>query len=285
MNGGEAGSLRFLGCHLSASGGWLAMARTALSIGTNSFQFFTRNPRGGAARAHDPADMAACNAFTREHGFVTIVAHAPYAMNLCSDKAHVRKFAREVMREDLLRLQDLDRVVYNFHPGSHAGQGPDRGITLIIEALNQVLTDELGTPVLLETMAGKGSENGRTFGELARIIDGVTLKDQLGVCLDTCHLNDAGYDLVNHLDGVLDDFDRQVGLDRLLAIHLNDSLNPLASGRDRHARTGEGTIGFKALAGLFCHPALGHLPCNLETPNDLAGYREEIRQLRRACGA
>ncbi len=270
----------YLGCHLSASGGYLAMGETAVSIDANTFQYFTRNPRGGAARALDLDDIAAYNAYAAENAFGTIVAHAPYTMNLCSNKPRVREFAREMMRDDLERLQHVDNVVYNFHPGSHVGQGVDAGIEMIIDAINAVLTEEIKTPILLETMAGKGSEIGRSFEELARIIDGVTLKDKIGVCMDSCHMHDAGYDVVNDLDGVLGEFDRLVGLDRVKAFHLNDSMNPFGSGKDRHAKIGEGTLGLDAIVRIVNHPKLRDLPFNLETPNELDGYANEIVLLR-----
>ncbi|HHX19864.1 MAG TPA: deoxyribonuclease IV [Clostridiaceae bacterium] len=270
----------YLGCHLSASGGYLAMGETAVSIDANTFQYFTRNPRGGAARALDLDDIAAYNAYAAENAFGTIVAHAPYTMNLCSNKPRVREFAREMMRDDLERLQHVDNVVYNFHPGSHVGQGVDAGIEMIIDAINAVLTEEIKTPILLETMAGKGSEIGRSFEELARIIDGVILKDKIGVCMDSCHMHDAGYDVVNDLDGVLGEFDRLVGLDRVKAFHLNDSMNPFGSGKDRHAKIGEGTLGLDAIVRIVNHPKLRDLPFNLETPNELDGYANEIVLLR-----
>lgn len=274
----------YLGCHLPAGAGYLAMAKTALSIKANTFQYFTRNPRGGTARALDTGDIRAYNLFAKENGIGTIVAHAAYTMNLCSDKPRVREFARTIMREDLESLQHLDQVVYNFHPGSHVGQGRDQGIAMIIDGLNQVLTDEIKTPVLLETMAGKGSEIGRSFEELARIIDGVVLKDKVGVCMDSCHIHDAGYHVVGQLDAVLDDFDRLIGLDRLGAIHLNDSRNERASGKDRHAAIGQGTMGLDALVRMIRHPKLRHLPFILETPNQLEGYAREIELLRSLAG-
>lgn len=270
----------YLGCHLSSSGGYLAMGETAVSINANTFQYFTRNPRGGAARALDLDDIAAFNLYAAENTFGTIVAHAPYTMNLCSNKPRVREFAREMMRDDLERLQHVDNVVYNFHPGSHVGQGVDMGIEVIIDAINDVLTEEINTPILLETMAGKGSEIGRSFEELARIIDGVVLRDKIGVCMDSCHMHDAGYDVVNNLDGVLDEFDRLVGLDRVKAFHLNDSMNPFGSGKDRHAKIGEGVLGLDAIVRIVNHPKLRDLPFNLETPNELDGYAKEIELLR-----
>ena len=270
----------YLGCHLSSSAGYLAMGETAVSINANTFQYFTRNPRGGTARALDLEDIAAFNKFAAEHEIGTIVAHAPYTMNLCSDKAHIREFARNMMRDDLERLQHVDRVVYNFHPGSHVGQGVDEGISMIIDALNEVLTDEIRTPVLLETMAGKGSEIGRTFEELARIIDCVTLEEKMGVCMDSCHINDAGYDVVNNFDGIVEEFDRIVGLDRLKAFHLNDSKNEQGSNKDRHEKIGQGTLGLDAIVRIICHPRLTAVPFNLETPNEIEGYAEEIALLR-----
>ncbi len=270
----------FLGCHLSSSGGYVAMGETALSIRASTFQYFTRNPRGGSARPLDLEDMAAFNEFARRHGIGTIVAHAPYTLNLCSNKPEVREFARMTMRDDLERLQHIDHVVYNFHPGSHVGQGADEGIAMIVDALNEVLTEEIKTPVLLETMAGKGSEIGRSFGELARIIDGVHLKEKMGVCMDSCHMNDAGYDVVNGLDGLIEAFDREVGLERVKAFHLNDSMNSFGSAKDRHAKIGEGEIGLEAIVRIINHPKLRHLPFNLETPNELDGYAREIQLLR-----
>ena len=260
------------------------MARTALSIGANTFQFFTRNPRGGKARALDLDDIEAYNRFARKNGIGTIVAHAPYTMNLCSDKASVREFGRDVLREDLERLQHIDHVVYNLHPGSHVGQGRDRGMAMIADALNQVLTGDIKTPVLLETMAGKGSEIGSAFGDLAGIIDGVVHKDKMGVCMDSCHMYDAGYDVAGGLDQLLSEFDRLVGLDRLQAFHLNDSKNEAGSGKDRHAKIGEGTMGLEAVVRIIRHPLLQGLPFILETPNEVDGYAREIALLRSLAG-
>ncbi|NLZ66119.1 MAG: deoxyribonuclease IV [Clostridiaceae bacterium] len=270
----------YIGCHLSATNGYLAMGKEALSIGANTFQFFTRNPRGGSVKALDLDDMAAYNRLANEHGFGTIVAHAPYTLNLCSDKLRVREFGREVMRDDLERLQNIDRVVYNFHPGSHVGQGEDAGIEMIIEALNDILTEDIKTPVLLETMAGKGSEIGYKFEQLRRIIDGVHLKSKLGVCMDSCHISDAGYDVIGDFDAVLDEFDRIVGLERLYAFHLNDSKNDPASRKDRHEKIGEGTLGLDTIVSIINNPRIAHLPFALETPNDLNGYAKEIELLR-----
>ena len=269
-----------IGCHLSTAKGFLAMGRDALSIGANTFQFFTRNPRGGQAKAIDQADLDAFLALAAEHQFVQLLAHAPYTLNPCSADENTRRFALETMQDDLVRMERLPGNLYNFHPGSHVGQGEDAGIALIVAQLNAVLTPELTTTVLLETMAGKGSEVGRTFDELRRILDGVALHEKMGVCLDTCHVNDAGYDIVNDLDGVLETFDRVVGLDRLRAIHLNDSMNPLGARKDRHERIGHGHLGLEAITRIVNHPALRHLPFLLETPNELPGYGEEIALLR-----
>ena len=270
-----------IGCHLSASKGYLAMGKDALKINANTFQFFTRNPRGGKAKELKEKDIADFLALAEAHQFATILAHAPYTMNPCSADAGIRGFSLEMMRDDLHRMEYLPGNLYNFHPGSHVGQGIDTGIALICEQLNAVLTPELHTTVLLETMAGKGSEVGGRCEELSRIIDGVTLNDKLGVCLDTCHVHDAGYDIVNNLDGVLDEFDTIIGLDRLKAIHLNDSMNPMGSHKDRHAKIGEGTIGLEAITRIINHPKLRHLIFVLETPHDdLSGYGAEIALLR-----
>lgn len=273
-----------IGCHLSTTKGFLGMGHDALSIGANTFQFFTRNPRGGKAKALDLEDIAAFRALASEHGFGKLLAHAPYTLNPCSADASTRSFALEAMLDDLQRMEHLPGNLYNFHPGSHVGQGVETGIRMIVTHLNTVLTPTLSTTVLLETMAGKGSEIGRNFEEIRQILDGVALSDKLGVCLDTCHLNDAGYDLVNDLDGVLDHFDRVIGLDRLQAIHLNDSQNPLGSRKDRHAGIGQGHLGLDAIIRIVTHPALRHLPFLLETPNELPGYAEEISVLRSRCG-
>ena len=256
------------------------MGRDALSIGANTFQFFTRNPRGGKAKDLDQADIDAFLALAAENGFGKLLAHAPYTLNPCSADAQTRGFALETMLDDLARMERLPGNLYNFHPGSHVGQGEDVGIALIVAQLNEVLTPALKTTVLLETMAGKGSEVGRTFEEIRRILDGVVLQEKMGVCLDTCHLSDAGYDLVNDLDGVLEHFDRVIGLDRLHAIHLNDSMNPRGSRKDRHERIGYGHLGLEAIARLINHPALRHLPFLLETPNELPGFAAEITLLR-----
>ncbi len=271
-----------IGCHLSAAKGYLHMGEEAVSIGANTFQFFTRNPRGGAAKAIDPNDVKSFTAFAKEHGFSKILAHAPYTLNACSDKEATREFALNTMRDDLARMEYTPNQLYNFHPGSHVGQGAQVGIDLIIKQLNAVLTKDMTTTVLLETMAGKGSEIGRSFEELRAIIDGVELKEKMGVCLDTCHVYDAGYDIVNNLDGVLDEFDRVIGLDRLKAIHMNDSKNPFESHKDRHEKIGEGSIGFDAMVRIINNPRLQGIPVLLETPNELDGYAKEIKLLRSA---
>lgn len=270
----------YIGCHLSASDGFLAMGRTALSIGANTFQFFTRNPRGSKAKAIDPADVAAFLALAAENEFGTLVAHAPYTINPCSKDEHTREFARMTLADDLKRMEHLPGNVYNFHPGSHTGQGMETGIAQIAETLNAILTPDIRTTVLLETMSGKGSEVGSRFEELREIIDRVELSDKLGVCLDTCHVSDAGYDIADDLDGVLTEFDRVIGLERLKAVHINDSLNPRGAHKDRHACIGEGCLGAEALGRVVRHPALQGLPFVLETPNELAGYAREIALLK-----
>ena len=272
----------YLGCHLSSSKGFAAMGRTALSIGANTFQFFTRNPRGGAAKEIVPADAAALVQMQDAGEIGRIVAHAPYTLNPCAKEEKTLEFARNTMQDDLRRMEYVPGNYYNFHPGSHVGQGIDEGIRKIAETLDFAMFDGQTTTVLLETMAGKGTEVGGRFCELRQIIDRVSRPDQLGVCLDTCHVYSAGYDIVNDLDGVLEQFDRHVGLGKLYAIHLNDSLMPFASRKDRHARIGEGTIGLEAIARIINHPALRHLPFYLETPNELPGYAHEISILRAA---
>ena len=274
----------YIGCHLSASDGFLAMGKTALSIGANTFQFFTRNPRGSKAKAIDPADVAAFLALAAEHGFGTLVAHAPYTINPCSKDERTREFARMTLADDLKRMEHIPGNVYNFHPGSHTGQGIEAGICQIAETLNAILTPDIRTTVLLETMSGKGSEVGSRFEELREIIDRVELSDKLGVCLDTCHVSDAGYDIADDPDGVLTEFDRVIGLDRLRAVHVNDSLNPVGSHKDRHARIGEGCLGADALGRVVRHPALQGLPFVLETPNELPGYAREIALLKELHG-
>lgn len=268
-----------IGCHLSSSGGFEAMGQMALSIGADTFQFFTRNPRGGRAKDIDPQDAANLMALMKQHHFAPIIAHAPYTLNPASADAKTREFALMTFADDLKRMEYVPGNLYNFHPGSHVGQGVDKGIELIIHTLNEILDPKQHTTVLLETMSGKGSEIGARFDELKRIIDGVKYNQLLGVCLDTCHISDAGYSLVE-LDDTLAQFDKQVGLKLLKAVHLNDSLNPPGSHKDRHACIGEGTIGIKTLAGIINHPALKNLPFCLETPNDLDGYAREIKLLR-----
>lgn len=270
-----------IGCHLSASKGFLAMGKTAVEIGANTFQFFTRNPRGGAAKALDTQDISDYLAFAKEHGIGVILAHAPYTLNACAKDPKIREFAKMVMTDDLyVRMEAVPGNFYNFHPGSHVGQGTETGIGLISDLLNEILTPSLSTTVLLETMAGKGSEVGKTFEEIRAIIDRVALSDKLGVCLDTCHVYDAGYDIVNDLDGVLEEFDRVIGLDRLKAVHINDSKNPFESHKDRHEVIGGGSIGTEGFARIINHPSLKHLPFFLETPNELPGYEAEIALLK-----
>lgn len=269
-----------VGCHLSSSKGYLAMGKDAVKINANTFQFFTRNPRGGNAKAIVPSDVEAYLAFAAEHNITRILAHAPYTLNACSADEHLREFARATMADDLARMEYTPGNCYNFHPGSHVKQGVEIGITYISDMLNAILKPDQTTTVLLETMAGKGSEIGRSFEELREILERVTLSDHMGVCLDTCHVWDGGYDIVNHLDEVLTEFDRVIGLSRLKAIHLNDSLNPLGAHKDRHARIGEGYIGKEALIRIINHPALRKLPFYLETPNELDGYAAEIALLR-----
>lgn len=272
----------YIGCHLSASKGFLAMGKQAFDIGANTFQFFTRNPRGGAAKAIDEKDVKAFLEFSKEHGFGKIVAHAPYTLNACGADERVRNFAFEAFCDDLQRMEYVPGNYYNFHPGSHVGQGAEKGIELIADLLNKTLFPQMTTTVLLETMAGKGSEVGRTFEEIRSVIDRTELNDKLGVCLDTCHVSDGGYDIINEPDKVLEEFDRIIGLERLKAIHLNDSMNPPGSHKDRHAKIGEGHIGFDALMKFIKHPALDGLPINLETPNDIEGYAREIAMIKAA---
>ena len=269
-----------IGCHLSSSKGYLAMGKEAVKIGANTFQFFTRNPRGGAAKPLDEQDMAAYVEFTKEQNLTTILAHAPYTLNAAAAKEDLREFAFEVMKDDLHRLSLIPGSMYNFHPGSHVKQGVDVGIELIAEHLNKVLEYNVNTTILLETMAGKGSEVGRSFEEIQTIIEKTERKDMLGVCLDTCHVYDAGYDIVGDLDGVLKEFDGVIGLERLKAIHLNDSKNPFASHKDRHEKIGEGSIGLEATKAIINHPLLRELPFYLETPNELEGYAKEIALLK-----
>lgn len=269
-----------IGCHLSTSGGFEAMGKTAVELRATTFAFFTRNPRGGNARAVDPADATALRELMASHGFGKLVAHAPYTMNLCSANPETVDFARRAMAGDLERMEFLPGNYYNFHPGSHVKQGVDRGIELICKGLNAVLVPGQSTTVLLETMAGKGTEMGRSFEELVRIIDGTEHDELLGVCLDTCHVWDGGYDIVSDLDGVLDEFDRVIGLERLCALHVNDSKNPLGSHKDRHEKIGEGFLGLDAFKAICRNPRLAGLPMILETPNELSGYAKEIALLR-----
>lgn len=269
-----------IGCHLSIANGYEAMGKEALSIGANTFQFFTRNPRGGSAKKIVKKDVDALLKLAETHQFAPLLAHAPYTMNLCAADENIRRFALEMMADDLSRMDYLPGSMYNFHPGSHVKQGVEVGIQFITEALNKVLYPELKAKVLLETMAGKGSEIGRTFEELRQIIDAVELNDKLGVCLDTCHIYDAGYDIVHDLDGVLAEFDRIIGLGRLHAIHLNDSKNPFNSHKDRHETIGNGSLGLDTFKQVINHPRLKHLPFYLETPNELPGYAAEIALLK-----
>lgn len=269
-----------IGCHISSAGGYFAMGQRAVALGANTLAFFTRNPRGGNAKAADPADAAAFLDLCRAEDIDLLVAHAPYTMNPCGEKPHVQEFARLAMREDLQRMELTPGHYYNFHPGSHVGQGVTVGIDKITAVLNECMFPEMTTTVLLETMAGKGSEVGGRFEELRAILDGVALSEKMGVCLDTCHVWDAGYDVVHDLDGVLTEFDRVVGLRRLRAVHLNNSKNPIGSHKDRHARIVDGVMPLEAIARIIDHPALRDLPFILETPNEDAGYAEEIRLLR-----
>ena len=269
-----------IGNHLSASKGYAAMGKAALALDANTFAFFTRNPRGGKAKEIDEKDVEKFLNFAKEHEFGKIVAHAPYTMNLCAAKEDVRSFSKEMLLDDLKRMEYTPYNYYNFHPGAHVGQGAEKGIVLIAEALNEALKPEQTTTVLLETMAGNGTEVGRTFEELREILDRVELNDKMGVCLDTCHVWDGGYDIVNDLDGVLNEFDRVIGLDRLKAVHFNDSMNDCGSHKDRHAKIGEGKIGAEAMRRVALHPLLEGRPFILETPNDDEGYRREIQMVR-----
>lgn len=269
-----------IGCHLSASKGYLAMAKEAVSIGANTFQFFTRNPRGGQAKPIDENDIKAFLEYSKENGINVILAHAPYTLNACSADPGLREFAKNTMADDLRRMEYTPGNYYNFHPGSHVKQGVEIGIDYISEMLNEILTKEQTTTVLLETMAGKGSEVGRNFEEIKAIIDKVELKEKLGVCLDTCHIWDAGYDIVTDFDAVLDEFDKVIGLDKLKAIHLNDSKNDKAAHKDRHEKIGEGKIGLDAITKIINNERIKELPFYLETPNELDGYKKEIRLLK-----
>ncbi len=269
-----------IGCHLSASKGYEHMAKEIVSIGGNTFQFFTRNPRGGKAKDIDQKDIEKYHAFAKENGIDVILAHAPYTLNACSADEKIRQFAHDTMEDDLRRMEYTPNSLYNFHPGSHVGQGVEKGIEYIVSLLNEVIKGEQTTTVLLETMAGKGSEVGRTFEEIRAIIDGVELDSHIGVCLDTCHVYDAGYDIVNDLDGVLKKFDEVIGLNRLKAIHMNDSKNPFESHKDRHEKIGEGFIGTDTMEAVINHPLLQGIPVYLETPNELDGYQREIELLK-----
>lgn len=271
-----------IGCHLSSAKGYTAMAKEAEKIHANTFQFFTRNPRGARAKGINPEDVKIFHKKAKEQGIAQILAHAPYTLNACSADESVREFAVNTMRDDLQRMEYTPGNCYNFHPGSHVKQGPETGIAYIAQMLNELLKKDQSTTVLLETMAGKGSEVGRNFEELREILDRVELQEKMGVCLDTCHVYDAGYDIVTDLDGVLTEFDKVIGLNRLRAVHLNDSMFGLSSHKDRHARIGEGKIGLEAIVRVINHPALSHLPFYLETPNDLEGYAREIALLREA---
>ncbi len=270
----------YIGSHISAAKGYEAMGKQALKLGANTFAFFTRNPRGGKAKEIDPVDVEKFLALAKEHDFGKLVAHAPYTMNACAAKEDVRRFARETLEDDLKRMEFTPGNYYNFHPGSHVGQGADVGIDLIAELLNEVLKPEQTTTVLLETMAGKGSEIGRNFQELQSILERVTLREKMGVCLDTCHIWDGGYDIVNDLEGVLAEFDQIIGLEHLKAIHMNDSMNSLGSHKDRHEKIGQGQIGLEAMERIINHPKLQGRPVILETPNDDEGWAKEIAMLR-----
>ena len=269
-----------IGCHLSSSKGYLEMAKTAVSINANTFQFFTRNPRGGAAKPIDENDIKEFLSYSKEHGIDKILAHAPYTLNACAAAPGIREFAKNTMADDIRRMEYTPGQMYNFHPGSHVKQGAEVGIDLISKQLNEVMYPEMTTIILLETMSGKGSEVGRNFEEIRAIIDRTELGDRLGVCLDTCHVYDAGYDVVGDLDGVLDEFDKIIGIDRLKAIHINDSKNPFESHKDRHEKIGDGYIGEEAFSRIINHPSLRELPFYLETPNELDGYQKEIEILR-----
>lgn len=272
-----------IGCHLSSAKGFLHMGKEAVSINADTFQFFSRNPRGSKAKPFDKNDAAALQALIKEHHFAALLIHAPYTLNACSADEGLREFAKNTMAQDLENLENLPGHLYNFHPGSHTGQGIDTGIRFIADMLNALLSKETKTTVLLETMSGKGSEVGSRFEELHRIIDLTDIKEKLGVCLDTCHVFSAGYDIVNDLDGVLEEFDRIIGIERLKAIHLNDSLTPFGAKKDRHEKIGKGQIGWDAIVRIINHPRLRDLPFYLETPNEIDGYAEEISRLRKAA--
>lgn len=272
--------MQYIGCHLTISKGFSAMGRQAVELGANTAQFFTRNPRGGKAKDIDPADMQGLRDIMAQHGFGPLIAHAPYTINPCAQKPETLEFARTTMADDLRRLEYLPGTLYNFHPGSHVGQGPEAAVEKIAQTLNQVLFPGMQTTVLLETMAGKGTEMGRSFEELRAIMDRVDHAEYLGVCLDTCHVSDAGYDIIGDLDGVLSEFDRIIGLSRLKALHLNDSMNPPGSHKDRHQKLGQGFLGLECFRHIMEHPVLKPLPKVLETPNELPGYAAEISLLR-----
>lgn len=269
-----------IGCHLSATKGFMHMGKTIVKMGGNTFQYFSRNPRGGKAKALDEKDCAYFRIFCEENGIEQILCHAPYTLNTCSKDESIRIFARDTMKDDLERMEYVPGNMYNFHPGSHVGQGVEKGIDFIVEALDEVMTDDMHTTVLLETMAGKGTEIGSKFEEIAEIIKRAKFGHKIGVCMDTCHVYDAGYDIVNDLDGVLEEFDRVIGLDRLKAIHINDSKNPFESHKDRHEKIGEGSIGMEAFERIINHEALRNLPFYLETPNEEEGYIKEISMLK-----
>lgn len=270
-----------IGCHLSASKGYAHMVKEILNIGGNTFQFFTRNPRGGIVKDIDLKDVEEYKKLSKQNGIEVVLAHAPYTINICSADEKIRRFGIDTMKDDLKRLDMISNSMYNFHPGSHVGQGADVGIELIIKGLNEIIRPEQSTLVLLETMAGKGSEIGRTFDEIKKIISGVSLKEKIGVCIDTCHVYDSGYDIVNDLDGVLNEFDRVIGIEKLKAIHINDTKNPFQSHKDRHEKIGQGYIGTDAFEKIINNPRIKELPFYLETPNELDGYAVEIEMLKR----
>jgi deoxyribonuclease-4 len=274
----------YLGCHLSISKGYAKAALEAVSIGANTFQFFTRNPRGGNAKAVNEKDIAKLHEIMKENNFGPLLAHAPYTMNLCSDKEDIRNFAKGILKEDIERMKYLPEARFLFHPGSHVGQGAEKGISFIVDALNEVITEDEGPVVLLEGMSGKGSEIGRSFEELAQIIQGVKHNKRMGIIIDTCHMHSAGYDIVNDLDGVFAELDRVIGLERIGGVHVNDNMNDLGCHKDRHAKIGEGSIGLEAIAALVSDERLAGLPFNLETPNELEGYAAEIKMIREKIG-
>lgn len=269
-----------IGCHLSVSKGFYAMGKEAVSIDANTIQFFTRNPRGGSAKPIDEEDVKKFQELAKEHGINNLLAHAPYTLNACAATENIRTFAKNTMEDDLKRMEYFPESMYNFHPGSHVGQGVEQGTDYIVQMLNEIIKPEQTTRVLLETMAGKGSEIGRNFQEIKNIMDRVIVKEHIGVCLDTCHIFDGGYDIVNSLDEVIEEFDKIIGLENLYAIHLNDSMNVCGSHKDRHAKIGEGNIGLEAITRIINHPKLRNLPFFLETPNELDGYAKEIKLLR-----